>query len=79
MLSRPHAICAAAVDNSVIQTALNPNMAGAGRDTSRLSIAPSDMCGGRGDIFTQGNLISRSKNIYLAVSTPGNPQDFSGN
>ena len=42
-------------------------------------IAPSDMCGGRGDIFTQGNLISRSKNIFLAVSTPGNPQDFSGN
>ena len=44
-----------------------------------ISIAPSDMCGGRGDIFASGNPISQSKNIFLAVSTPGNPQDFSGN
>ena len=61
------------------QTVKKPLESSRGLAALSTLIAPSDMCGGRVDIFAPGNPIFQSKNIFLAVSTPGNPQDFSGN
>ena len=68
-----------AVTYVLYQTVKKPLESSAGLAALSTLIAPSDMCGGRVDIFASGNPISQSKNIFLAVSTPGNPQDFSGN
>ena len=44
-----------------------------------LLIVPGGVYGGGGAIFAPENLIFQSKNRFLAVSAPENPQDFSGN
>ena len=48
------------------------------RALSRL-IVPGGVYGGDGAIFAEENPIFQSKNRFLAVSAPENPQDFSGN
>ena len=45
----------------------------------RTSIVPGGVYGGGGAIFAAENPIFQSKNRFLAVSAPENPQDFSGN
>ena len=45
----------------------------------RALIVPGGVYGGDGAIFASENPIFQSKNRFLAVSAPGNPQDFSGN
>ena len=45
----------------------------------RTSIVPGGVYGGDGAIFAPENPIFQSKNRFLAVSAPENPQDFSGN
>ena len=45
----------------------------------RASIVPGGVYGGGGAIFASENPIFQSKNRFLAVSAPENPQDFSGN
>ena len=45
----------------------------------RVSIVPGGVHGGDGAIFAEENPIFQSKNRFLAVSAPENPQDFSGN
>ena len=42
-------------------------------------IVPGGMNVGDVRIFATENPIFQSKNPYLTVSAPGNPQDFSGN
>ena len=43
------------------------------------SIVPGGVYGGGGAIFASENPIFQSKNRFLTVSAPENPQDFSGN
>ena len=50
-----------------------------GPQPSRTSIVPGGVYGGDGAIFAAENPIFQRKNRFLAVSAPGNPQDFSGN
>ncbi len=57
----------------------NPRESARGPKPFRASIVPGGMYGGCGAIFASENPIFQSKNRFLAVSAPGNPQDFSGN
>ena len=50
-----------------------------GTEPFRASIVPGGVYGGDGAIFAEENPIFQSKNRFLAVSAPENPQDFSGN
>ena len=43
------------------------------------TIVPGGVYGGDGAIFAAENPIFQSKNRFLTVSAPENPQDFSGN
>ena len=59
--------------------AKEPRESARGPKPSRIKIVPGGVYGGGGKIFLEGNPISRKKNLYLAVSAPENPKDFSGN
>ena len=54
-------------------------MPNCGTKPFRVSIVPGGVYGGGGVIFASENPIFQSKNRFLAVSAPENPQDFSGN
>ena len=61
------------------QTIKNPEESAREPKPSRIKIVPGGVYGGDGAIFAEENPIFQSKNRFLAVSAPENPQDFSGN
>ena len=63
----------------MIRFAENTRKNARGLKSLRVSIVPGGVYGGDGAIFVAGNLISQSKNRFLAVFAPGNPKDFSEN
>ena len=61
------------------QTVKNPEESAREPKPSRIKIVPGGVYGGDGAIFAAENPIFQSKNRFLTVSAPENPQDFSGN
>ena len=61
------------------QTVKKPRESARGPKPFRALIVPGGVYGGDGAIFAEENPIFQSKNRFLAVSAPENPQDFSGN
>ena len=62
-----------------MQTVEKPRKSSRGPKPSRIPIVPGGVYGGDRAIFASGNLISQSKNRFIAVFAPGNPKDFSEN